>query len=86
MKKQVLPVMAFSWEALAGAAEEAPPVIYVDRPLYNQCPGRIREVLGQNGYVLSVRTGKRGVFFLLTRGPSRFCPDTQEIHDPLHIL
>lgn len=86
VKKRVLPVIVYTWEALEGAAEEGPPVIYADHSLYVRAPAAIREMLGGYGYVLSSRPGKQGVFFLLNRGEGCFRDELHEIHDPLNIL
>lgn len=86
VKKRILPVIVCTWEALEGAAEDGPPVIYADNALYTQDPAGVRELLGEQGYVLSSKPGKQGVFFLLNRGEGCFRDELHEIHDPLNIL
>lgn len=86
MKKRILPVQVSTWEALSDAAAEGWTVVHVDFALYRGDPGRIRELMARNGYILSARPGKRGVFFLLQTGERRFQHDCHEIHDPANIL
>ena len=86
MKKRILAIQVSTWEALENTAVEHAPVIHVDHTLYAQNPARAWETLGRQGYVLSARKGRSGVFFLLSTGENRFCHDTHEIEDPLGIL
>lgn len=86
VKKQILPVQVSTWDALTAVAAEGWTVVHVDLALYRSDPGPIRNVMGRNGYVLSAKPGKSGVFFLLQTGPRRFQHDCHEIHDPANIL
>lgn len=86
VKKQILPVQVSTWDALSSAAAAGWTVVHVDHALYRDDPGKIRDIMGSNGYVLSAKPGKRGVFFLLQTGSRRFQHDCHEIRDPDHIL
>lgn len=86
MKKEIMPIMVSTMDALRLAAGEGWPVIHVHRSLYDQAPAQIRRLLAEQGYILSARPGKQGVFFLLYMGEDRFRHQLHEIRDPQDIL
>lgn len=61
--QKILPIIVTTREALASAAAEQCPVIYVDEGFYRACPSVIGEELSARGYLLSWKKGKRVSFF-----------------------
>lgn len=84
--EQVLPIIVSTWEALEGVASQNCPVIYVEEGLYRAQSARIGALMADHHYVLSIRRGKKGVFFLLTAGENRFDHSRHQIRDPSAIL
>lgn len=84
--EQILPIIVSTWEALEAVAPQGCPVIYVEEGLYRVQSARIGALMAANHYALFIRRGRKGVFFLLTRGENRFVHSRHQIRDPAGIL
>lgn len=81
MKRNILPIMATTLQALQGCVEDRVSVIYVDEGLYQAQTEKIRDLMEKQGYLPADIPLKRGRLF--TAGIDW---SVTQICDPLDIL
>lgn len=86
MKKQRMPVIVATQDALRLAMAEDVCVLYVDNSLYLQDKSAIDNATAYMGYSRLKRKGKQGAFFVRAGGTNCFQEELHEIYDPLNIL
>lgn len=81
MKRNILPIMATTLQALQGCVEDRVSVIYVDEGLYQAQTEKIRNLMDKQGYLPADIPLKRGRLFAAGIDWS-----VTQICDPLDIL